>query len=79
MDKAFAVFWNIPVQEILVCPECKESSPFDDWAEDELPCETCGIHPYVRCPKCDEYFDAVKEGARRLRETNLKALPEGKP
>lgn len=41
------------------CPECKEWSLQSEWIETEVPCEDCGSHAAIKCPKCDEDIDTV--------------------
>ena len=36
----------------LECPECKTITLLLDWNDIELPCEDCGSHYGIECPKC---------------------------
>lgn len=58
---AIQMHFDVSPGDIVTCPECNEESPEEDWQETEVGCEDCGSHPAIRCPKCGEAFDAVKQ------------------
>lgn len=41
------------------CPDCGKWSNHKDWTETEVPCEECGSHDAIQCPKCFENIDHV--------------------
>lgn len=43
----------------ILCSECKEFSPFQEWREGEVWCEDCGEHSALICPKCEHHYDHV--------------------
>jgi hypothetical protein len=43
------------------CPECSEFSPSYEWTPEDVDCETCGEHPYARCPRCGAAIDALRD------------------
>lgn len=55
----------------LWCPECKMTSQRSEWIETEVPCETCGDHSALQCPRCDEIHDIIF--------VELGPAPEGEP
>lgn len=44
---------------LIECPLCDVASPAKDWEESEVGCESCGGHPALRCPDCDESVDTI--------------------
>ncbi len=51
------------------CPDCGEFSSHRDWKESTVPCEDCGTHIAIQCPKCDKRFDTVWPQKFHIRET----------
>ncbi len=55
--------WNFEPELVegceIECPECNEYSIYSDWSMASVPCEDCGEHSAIRCPKCDTVFDHV--------------------
>jgi len=43
----------------LKCPECGEWSSHKEWEQTYVPCEDCGEHLGIRCPKCEQDFDTI--------------------
>jgi len=43
----------------LKCPECGEWSCHKKWEQTYVPCEDCGEHMAIMCPKCEEDFDTI--------------------
>ncbi len=55
------------------CPTCQQWSSIDDWEMTEAPCEDCGSHSALKCPKCQEVFDGVAYYSRfESRDTTAK-------
>lgn len=46
-------------EHLLKCPQCGQKSQLDKWEDCELPCELCGEHSGITCPKCGHSFDHV--------------------
>ncbi len=44
---------------LVICPKCGERVAISDFIDIELPCELCGEHYSIQCPKCDAEFDGV--------------------
>ena len=64
-------WWDAPGGDEWVCPECKESSPIEDWREVPVYCEDCGDHDGRECPLCGNVEDHVW-GAGRIRKATIK-------
>lgn len=47
------------VDEAIICPECGETSPIEEWIDCEVGCEMCGDHEAIKCPRCEERFEMV--------------------
>lgn len=45
----------------LKCPDCGEFSPHTMWVESEVPCECCGEHFAMDCPKCHGLIDHIHQ------------------
>ena len=43
----------------LRCPTCGEFSHHTLWTEVDVPCEDCGDHAALCCPKCGDAIDHV--------------------
>lgn len=41
------------------CAECDEWAPENEWQDCEIPCDSCGDHLAIRCPKCGAAFDEI--------------------
>lgn len=54
-----------PEGDPLPCPECKAAVARLDWGDVEVPCDDCGSHSGIECPRCGEKFDHVF-GPRRF-------------
>lgn len=56
---------------LIRCPDedCLAWSPLADWRESEVPCEDCGSHAAMQCPRCDERFDHVHGKTFEVKET----------
>lgn len=61
MESGDFYLWNVKVFEEceIKCPECNKWSDMQDWKKDDVPCEVCGEHEAIVCPKCGQYFDHV--------------------
>jgi len=61
----FKFLWSIvPIENLkegceLKCPDCNEWSIHKEWQSTYAPCEYCGEHEAMECPKCHEVFDHV--------------------
>ena len=42
---------------VVICPSCNEKVKISDFKETEVPCELCGEHYAIECPKCKNDFD----------------------
>lgn len=45
----------------ILCAECGKYSYATKWKETSIPCEDCGEHNGIECPKCGEKFDDSNE------------------
>ena len=43
----------------ILCKYCDEWSSHTEWPETEIPCEDCGEHYAMKCPKCNEVQSSV--------------------
>ena len=57
-------WWDVSARPQWTCPECKVSSPCEEWPEREPYCEDCGSHEGRECPRCGEVFDHVWGAAK---------------
>lgn len=48
------------------CRECGEWGALADWTEGTVPCDDCGEHMAIVCPKCREPYDHVWSENRPL-------------
>lgn len=64
-------WYDVPPLADWTCPACGAMSRADDWAEIEVPCETCGEHDGRMCPKCLAVFDHVF-GAEHIAKASVR-------
>ena len=50
------------------CTFCGTWTALSEWREGEVPCDTCGEHPALVCPFCEEYVDLVYHEVKTRRK-----------
>ena len=57
--------WNFkpPLTEesSILCPKCEKYTKLEFWETANSPCEDCGDHDAIKCPKCGERFDMLED------------------
>ena len=52
----------------VLCPTCRQWSPFSGWTEGTTYCEECDEHATIVCPLCEAGHDHVWAKAFQTRE-----------
>lgn len=48
---------NLTENSSIECNECLSWVKAYNWREIYVECETCGDHPYLLCPECEQMVD----------------------
>lgn len=57
------------------CRDCGEWSPLSEWREGEVPCDECGSHAAMVCPRCGEGEDHVWSVYHPMEVRTVEASP----